>query len=45
MNELCFIEERFLERKFGQDYLDWASNLPAFVPNYLNLKKAISRFQ
>ena len=29
---IMFAEERFLERKFGQDYLDWASNLPAFVP-------------
>ena len=25
---IMFAEERFLERKFGQDYLDWSSNLP-----------------
>ncbi|MBH83152.1 MAG: lipid A phosphate methyltransferase [Flavobacteriales bacterium] len=37
---IMFAEERFLERKFGQDYLDWASNLPAFVPNLSQFKKS-----
>lgn len=25
-------EEKFLERKFGQDFLDWSSRVPAFLP-------------
>lgn len=29
---VMYAEERFLERKFGQAYVDWAGNLPAFVP-------------
>ena len=37
---IMFAEERFLERKFGQDYIDWASNLPAFVPKLLKFKKS-----
>ena len=37
---IMFAEERFLERKFGQDYLDWASNLPAFVPKLSQFKKS-----
>ena len=37
---IMFAEERFLERKFGQDYLNWASNLPAFVPKLSKFKKS-----
>jgi len=37
---IMFAEERFLERKFGKDYLDWASNLPAFVPKLSQFKKS-----
>ncbi len=29
---IMFAEERFLERKFGQEYLDWSLKTPAFVP-------------
>lgn len=29
---IMFAEERFLERKFGQPYLDWAAGVPAFIP-------------
>ena len=29
---IMFAEERFLERKFGADYLNWATKLPAFLP-------------
>jgi protein-S-isoprenylcysteine O-methyltransferase Ste14 len=35
---IMFAEERFLERKFGEDYLDWSKNVPAFIPgcgNYI----------
>lgn len=37
---IMFAEERFLERKFGQQYLDWASKLPAFIPNFSQFKKS-----
>jgi hypothetical protein len=39
-----FAEERFLERKFGADYLNWASKLPAFLPSILNFKKSDTKF-
>ncbi len=29
---IMFAEERFLERKFGQAYLDWSLRTPAFIP-------------
>jgi protein-S-isoprenylcysteine O-methyltransferase Ste14 len=29
---IMFAEERFLERKFGQAYLDWSMKVPAFIP-------------
>ena len=41
---IMFAEERFLERKFGQDYLDWSSNLPAFVPKLSQFKKSYITF-
>ena len=33
---IMFAEEAFLRRKFGQDYLDWSSRTPAFVPKLSN---------
>lgn len=33
---IMFAEERFLERKFGQDYLDWSLKVPAFLPSFKN---------
>jgi len=41
---IMFAEERFLERKFGADYLNWASKLPAFLPSILNFKKSDTKF-
>ena len=41
---IMFAEERFLERKFGADYLNWASKLPAFFPSILNFKKSDTKF-
>ena len=41
---IMFAEERFLERKFGEDYLNWASKLPAFLPSILNFKKSDTNF-
>ena len=29
---IMFAEEQFLRRKFGQQYLDWAAGVPAFIP-------------
>lgn len=29
---IMFAEERFLEKKFGQPYLDWSLKVPAFIP-------------
>ena len=33
-----FAEERFLEKKFGDEYLDWSNKIPAFIPNFSNYK-------
>ena len=41
---IMFAEERFLERKFGADYLNWASKLPAFLPSILNFVKSDTKF-
>ena len=37
---IMFAEERFLERKFGQSYLDWAKGVPAFIPAFSLYKKS-----
>lgn len=37
---IMFAEERFLERKFGQDYLDWSLKVPAFIPSFKNYEKS-----
>ena len=31
---IMFAEERFLERKFGHQYLDWSMKVPAFIPSF-----------
>jgi protein-S-isoprenylcysteine O-methyltransferase Ste14 len=36
---IMFAEERFLERKFGQVYLNWSMQTPAFVPSFKNYTK------
>lgn len=36
---IMFAEERFLERKFGQSYLDWSLTTPAFLPSLSNYQK------
>lgn len=36
---IMFAEERFLERKFGDDYLEWSKTIPAFIPSFTNYKK------
>ena len=37
---IMFAEERFLQRKFGDQYLNWSKSLPAFIPSFFNFKKA-----
>ena len=37
---IMFAEERFLERKFGQSYLDWSKDVPAFVPRFSSFRKS-----
>jgi hypothetical protein len=36
---IMFAEERFLERKFGQSYVDWSMKVPAFWPGFKNYEK------
>ncbi len=37
---IMYAEERFLERKFGNQYMDWASRIPAFIPSAKQYDKA-----
>ncbi|MBK8845196.1 MAG: DUF1295 domain-containing protein [Bacteroidetes bacterium] len=41
---IMFAEERFLEKKFGQRYLDWSLKVPAFIPAFANFVKPIVPF-
>lgn len=36
---IMFAEERFLEKKFGQSYVDWSMKVPAFWPSFKNYEK------
>lgn len=36
---IMFAEEQFLRNKFGIVYLNWATNVPAFIPSFKNFKK------
>lgn len=36
---IMFAEERFLEREFGQEYLDWSQTVPAFWPRWRQFEK------
>lgn len=37
---IMFAEERYLERKFGNRYMDWAMKTPAFVPCFRKFRKS-----
>lgn len=37
---IMFAEERFLERKFGNDYINWSLKVPAFIPSCKNKVKS-----
>jgi len=36
---IMFAEERFLERKFGESYVNWSMTVPPFWPSMRNYKK------
>ena len=36
---IMYAEERFLERKFGQIYVDWSMKVPAFIPSFTLYEK------
>jgi protein-S-isoprenylcysteine O-methyltransferase Ste14 len=37
---IMFAEERFLERKFGEQYLSWSNTIPAFIPSFKRYEKS-----
>lgn len=37
---IMFAEEQFLRRKFGEKYIDWSKDVPAFIPDFKNFKKS-----
>lgn len=41
---IMFAEERFLEKKFGQAYLDWSLTAPAFIPSFKKYRKSNLHF-
>jgi len=41
---IMFAEERFLEKKFKQKYLEWSLTVPAFIPSFKNYKKNTTPF-
>ncbi len=41
---IMYAEERFLERKFREEYVTWANGLPAFLPNLKLYKPSIIPF-
>ena len=41
---IIFAEEAFLRKNFGQSYLEWADNTPAFIPKFNLYKKAALTF-
>lgn len=41
---IMFAEERFLERKFGDDYLNWSLLAPAFLPRFKGYKPSSVSF-
>lgn len=41
---IIFAEEEFLLKKFGTEFLDWASKTPVFIPNFRNWKPSKRHF-
>ena len=38
---IMFAEERFLEKKFREEYITWSNRIPAFIPSFKNYTKTI----
>jgi protein-S-isoprenylcysteine O-methyltransferase Ste14 len=41
---IMFAEEQFLRKKFGEEYIEWSGNIPAFIPRFKNFKKSVFPF-
>ena len=41
---IMFAEEKFLERKFGEEYINWSKGVPSFIPSYKNYIKTMIPF-
>ena len=41
---IMFVEEKFLGKKFGAVYAEWAKNVPACIPSFKNFKKPNESF-
>jgi len=41
---IMFAEERFLESKFGKEYMDWSLKVPAFIPAFNNYIPSETKF-
>jgi protein-S-isoprenylcysteine O-methyltransferase Ste14 len=37
---IMFAEERFLEQKYGEEYLNWSLSAPAFIPAFKKFRKS-----
>ncbi len=37
---IMFAEERFLEKKFGDEYINWSKKVPAFIPAFSKFRKS-----
>ncbi|AMQ57861.1 methyltransferase family protein [Algoriphagus sanaruensis] len=41
---IMFAEEQFLRKKFGDQYLEWSQQVPAFIPKWKGFKKSNLHF-
>ena len=41
---IMYAEEQFLRKKFGEQWMNWAKDVPAFFPNFKNFKKSVLPF-
>jgi protein-S-isoprenylcysteine O-methyltransferase Ste14 len=41
---IMFAEEQFLERKFGNQFIEWSEKVPAFFPSFNRFKPATAQF-
>lgn len=42
---IMFAEEEFMREKFGDEYINWANTVPAFIPAFRKIVKADYKFQ